>query len=294
MTVDSPSPAHHQIKPTDAGDRAVIARTHGTGGPINRLVSPSDLGEIMKPFVFLDLGDLDGEHAPPLETGWHPHSGIATVTVVLDGAIRYAETTGNQGVLHAGSVEWMRAGGGVWHTGTALAGHVRAFQLWVALPEHLENAPNQSHYLRPEDVPEAGPVRVILGSHEGLRSPIDAPPMTYLVVTLRDGERWTYQPPAGHDIAWVAISEGTLDTSSRITRGEVAIFEHGEAPIDFVADGDTQFVVGSAPRHPHPLVLGNYSVHTSRATLQQGEAEIRRIGTELRHSGKNSYALARL
>src|SRR5262249_18465829 len=35
--------------------RAVAYRTHGyTHGPITRLVSPSDLGELIKPFVFLD------------------------------------------------------------------------------------------------------------------------------------------------------------------------------------------------------------------------------------------------
>ncbi len=280
----------------DAGGRPrqVVARTQGSGGAINRLVSPSDLAELMKPFVFLDHIQADGQFTPPIDTGWHPHSGIATVTVVLDGAVQYAETTGNSGVLHAGSVEWMQAGGGVWHTGTGTGVPVRAFQLWVALPEHLESAPNLSRYLSADEVPEAGPVRVILGAYGGAHSLIDAPPMTYLVVTLHDGEQWAYQPPAGHDVAWAAISKGALETSSRINGGEVAVFEHGQSEINFVADGDTQFVLGSAPRHAHPLVLGNYSVHTSRAALEQGEAEIRRIGTELRNQGKNSYALAQL
>lgn len=280
--------------PAQAPPRAIIARTRGSGGAINRLVSPSDLGELIKPFVFLDLFEFDGVHGPPLDTGWHPHSGIATVTVMLEGAGRYAETTGNEGILPAGAVEWMRAGGGVWHTGGAVPGRVRGFQLWVALPEHLECAPSESRYVNADDVPEAGPVRVVLGDYGDLRSPIDSPPMTYLVVTLKAGERWTYQPPSGHDVAWVAISEGALTASARIAGGEVAVFEPAETPIDFVAEGDTQFVLGSAVRHPYPLALGNYSVHTSRAALERGEAEIRRIGVELRRSGKKSYALARL
>jgi len=33
-------------------------------------------------------------------------------------------------------------------------------------------------------------------------------------------------------------------------------------------------------------VMGHYSVHTSRATLDQGEAEIRRIGAKLRQEGR--------
>jgi hypothetical protein len=39
-------------------------------------------------------------------------------------------------------------------------------------------------------------------------------------------------------------------------------------------------------KHPHELVMGYYSVHTSEATLAQGEAEIRRIGATLREEGR--------
>src|SRR5690242_12367336 len=97
--------------------REIAYRTRGqTGGPITRLMSPGDLGEYLKPFVFLDNFQFDaGAEAPmSMDHGWHPHSGIATVTVTLDGAARFAETTGKSGVLPKGSVEYMQAGGGVW------------------------------------------------------------------------------------------------------------------------------------------------------------------------------------
>src|SRR5215510_6382487 len=147
--------------------REIVYRTDGsTHGPITRLVSPSDLGEVMKPFVFLDLARFDASSDPtPMEYLWHPHSGIATVTVPL-----------------AGGIEWMRAGHGVWHTGQVEPGGARAFQLWVALPPELENAPSASLYVQPAQVPAVGPARVILGSYGGAQSPVDAPPMTYLQV----------------------------------------------------------------------------------------------------------------
>ena len=267
--------------------REIVYRTRGHAhGPIARLVSPSDLGELIKPFVFLDRFDFDGRAAPmEMELGWHPHSGIATVTVVLEGSIRYSETTGKAGVLSTGSVEWMRAGNGVWHTGAPEEGRVKAFQLWVALPPALENAANASHYVMPKDVPVEGPARVILGEYGDAKSPIAAPPMNYLSVSLRAGERWTYHPPKGHTVAWVAVHEGVLRTSSPIPSGEIAIFEPSEESIDFIAGGNTGFVLGSAAKHPHDLVLGNYSVHTSAEALRQGETEIRRIGQRLRADG---------
>lgn len=68
--------------------RAIALRTRGQRhGPITRLVSPSDIGEFIKPFVFLDLFDISGSTAPNF--GWHPHSGIATLTVLHEGALEY-------------------------------------------------------------------------------------------------------------------------------------------------------------------------------------------------------------
>jgi redox-sensitive bicupin YhaK (pirin superfamily) len=273
--------------------REIAYRTRGhAGGPITRLASPSDLGQLIKPFVFLDRFVFKGAAAAgAMDQQWHPHSGIATVTVVFDGAIKYAETTGKSGVVRAGGIEWMQAGGGVWHTGGAEPEGVTGFQLWVALPPELENAPNASHYVTPEAVPVVGPARVILGQFAGAQSPIAAPPLTYLAVSLKAGEHWSYQPEAGHSVAWVAVLDGELQTSARVSRGELVIFEPSEQAIDFVAATDARFVLGSAAPHPHELVLGNYSVHTSARALSDGETEIRRIGKTLREQGKDSYAL---
>jgi len=272
---------------TRAVSREIIHQIRGRKrGPITRLVSPSDLGEVIKPFVFLDhavLGDRDA----PMDKNllWHPHSGIATVTVVLEGSIEYAETTGKSGVVETGGVEWMRAGNGVWHTGAAGTGEVRVFQLWVALPPELENGPVASHYVTPDEIPSVGPARVILGSYDGATSPIAAPPMTYLSVSLKAGERWRYHPAKGHTVAWVAVDRGTLRTPAPVAVGEVAIFEPSEESLDFLAQGDTRFVLGSAEKHPYGLALGNYSVHTSEKALLEGEAEIRRIGQRLLADG---------
>ena len=65
--------------------RAIAQRTRGiTHGPVTRLMSPSDLGAILKPFVFLDLFDHEG---PPFNGPLHPHSGIATLTYIAEGAV---------------------------------------------------------------------------------------------------------------------------------------------------------------------------------------------------------------
>jgi hypothetical protein len=109
--------------------------------------------------------------------------------------------------------------------------------------------------------------------------------INYLSVTLKAGQSWDYQPPAGHSVAWAAVSEGRLSSPGAIDAGEMVAFDEGGAPICFVASENTDFVVGSAVKHPHDLVLGYYSVHTSEAALQRGEARIQEIGQGLRAQG---------
>jgi redox-sensitive bicupin YhaK (pirin superfamily) len=279
-TVIERSPALTSEQP--AQQRPIIYRTRGsTRGGVTRLISPSGADKLIKPFVFLDLFHL---RSSGHKMGMHPHSGIATVTVIMDGALEYRETTGSQGILPTGGIEYMSAGGGVWHEGGPIEnGAVRGFQLWLALPPEDENGQSHSMYLAPDRVQQAGPARVVIGSHEGVGSDIRTrAPINYLHVTLKDGERWSYLPPVGHDVAWVAVADGVLETAGLRLSGELGVFEKGEGRLEFVARGDTQFVLGSSPTHPHPLVTGYYSVHTSQAALETGEAGIERLGAELR------------
>ena len=271
----------------EARERRIAFVTRGrTHGPITRLVSPSDIGELIKPFVFLDYAEVMPRPEPLF--GIHPHSGIATLTTILAGGLAYEDTTGKSGTVPAGGLEWMKAGNGVWHDGGAAPGELlRAFQLWVALPPAEENSEARSQYVSPESVQHEGPARVILGGYGGARSVIDAPAgINYLHVRLKDGERWTYTPPEGHTIGWLAIDSGSLRASRPIDAGELAVFEESGDAIELRAVGDTSFVLGSALKHDHPLVLGTYSVHTTPGALARGEARIREIGRELRAQGR--------
>jgi redox-sensitive bicupin YhaK (pirin superfamily) len=276
-----------EVAPThDAVEaRKIVHRTRGLGhGPIRRLMSPGDLGELVKPFVFLDLIVHDGDgFTGPL----HPHSGIATLTYIGEGAINYVDPDQSTGRLPAGGVEWMQAGRGMWHGGGTEPGKLRGFQLWIALPPELELGPTRSLYQPPEDVAIAGPARVLLGTHGGVASPIDPPSaMTYLAVNLKSGERWTFTPAADQVVLWTAIAIGTVATPSELHAGEMVIFEQSGRAVEYVALEDSEFVLGAAVPHDHDLVLGSYSVHSSREALSAGEQQIREIRVKMLAEGR--------
>jgi redox-sensitive bicupin YhaK (pirin superfamily) len=191
--------------------------------------------------------------------------------------------------VRAGGVEWMRAGKGVWHSGGAgEPGWTRGFQLWVALPAHLELGASESLYQSAADIPQAGPARVLLGSYDGAASAIEAPSsINYLAIRLKAGETWRYAPPQDHAVLWVALGKGAIEASREaLDHGEIVVFEPGADPVEFKALTDTEFMIGSAARHPHDLVLGYYSVHTSAEALQAGEARIDEIRDSLVAEGR--------
>ncbi|WXL24042.1 pirin family protein [Ectopseudomonas mendocina] len=279
-------------------ERPVIHVTEGhTHGPITRLMSPSDLGQILKPFVFLDLFKVGGVNVQALGSmPLHPHSGLATVTVLPEGSMRFDVPESGAGTISYGGVEWMKAAAGVWHGKEMIIENVprlTGFQLWLALPPELENSQPESQYFEAKSIPQSGPAHVIIGEYQGIQSPVNAPKgINYLLVTLKAKERWTYQPPAGHSVAWLALAKGQLSTGVSLKTGEMAVFAPGSAAIDLENPGeeDAVFVLGSAVPHPHSLHLGSYSVHTSAEALEMGERRITELARTLREAGDRRTA----
>ena len=140
------------------------------------------------------------------------------MTVFTRGDVTFDDPIAGHGTIGYGGLEWARAGLGMWHGKELSAGSspmVQGFQLWIALPPELERAEPEAQYLGADLVPSIGPARLIVGTYETATSPVRAPRgINYLLVTLKPGERWTYEPPGGHTVAWVAIAEGALRPAS--------------------------------------------------------------------------------
>ena len=268
--------------------RHIEHRTRGTQhGFIRRMVSPGDLGARLKPLVFLDF--VHGPVPKGAGFGFHPHSGIATLTYALDADAAYEDTAGQKGIVEATGLEWMRAGEGTWHQGFV---HPRretttAFQLWVALPPSLENGPPEGIYVAPTQVPQVGHVRVLLGDFGGRAHPIPAPSsMTYLDVVLDAGEAWRFTPRPDPTVGWAFVYRGAARVAGEPVREELVVLDasNGEVVIDALEP--SRVLVGSAAPHPHRLVLGSHSVHTNEASLARGEATIREVAAQLRRDGR--------
>jgi redox-sensitive bicupin YhaK (pirin superfamily) len=265
-----------------------------THGPITRLVSPSDIGGQLKPFIFLDY--FNAQIEPGFGFPMHPHSGIATLTWQPGTDVAYQDTTGQQGTLKAGGLEWMNAGGGAWHKATLLGrGHATGFQLWVAMPPGVENGPSQGQYVAPDHVATlsipGGQVKVLLGSLRSETATATSPivshqEMNYFVVELETNASWTYTPPLHHEIAFaVGFAGAPLVNGTKLQQTLAVLGSKGSIQIS-AAVGPVQVLLGTAVKHNWDLVLGTSSVHTSEAALAEGLRTIRAIGAQLNRAGK--------
>lgn len=270
---------------TSLNKRKIIYRTKGsTHGPITRLVSPSDVGELIKPFVFLDY--VNAPKGPGF--GFHPHSGIATLTYPLTFDVEHEASTGQIDTVLRQGVEWVVTGGGIWHKGKVIKGdQAVGFQLWFALPAEFENSEPHAQFIFPQDVKEVGGVRLLHGEYLDHHSTISSPVKANLMfVKLSAGETWSYQPPMNNHVAWIFLQNGSMTVNEESVSHELAVFEETSGELSFRAITDCAFLLGSAVKHDEDLVLGSYSVHTNSQSLAKGENQIHQIGMELKRQGK--------
>src|SRR6267154_98329 len=92
-----------------AGRRRIALVAHGRRhGPITRLITPWDIGELTRPFVLLKYAEVERPSRPLFRS--YPPSGITTLTVVLNGELSFEDATGKRGEVAAAGFAWMKAG----------------------------------------------------------------------------------------------------------------------------------------------------------------------------------------
>ena len=86
-----------------------------------------------------DLGDRPG-----MQVWAHPHTGLQTVSWLLEGAVEHRDSLGSQALVRPGELNLMTAGRGIVHSELSLPDRpprLHGVQLWVALPDGVRDMP---------------------------------------------------------------------------------------------------------------------------------------------------------
>lgn len=150
-----------------------VKAVDGAGVNLTRVLGKPNIYDF-DPFLMLDSFDSFNPEDYVKGFPWHPHRGIETVTYLVNGAIRHADTIGNHGVISEGSSQWMSAGGGILHQEMPLASeHMLGFQLWINMPkEHKMHKPMYNELNIGKEIQEVkeqnATINVISGQYKGV------------------------------------------------------------------------------------------------------------------------------
>jgi quercetin 2,3-dioxygenase len=237
------------------------------------LIAPGDPGRT-DPFLVMGEEKLS---SPGFD--WHPHRGMETMTLILDGVLEHGDSQGNAGLLQPGDVQWMTAGHGVIHRELAARDeYAHIVQLWVNLPSAQKLVPARYQDISPEALhPEPGVAVRLISERAENRWPILG-----LVLTLEPGV--TYQQVlAADERAFAHVLSGRVLVAGREVRsGQVAwtdpLSAGGPTTLEFrTPQQDRPATVMLFAGRPigEPVVAGGPFVMNSQAEIDQAHRDFR-------------------
>lgn len=221
MNSPIPSSPVHQSRVVE---KLVVGRPtrDGAGVRLTRVLT-SELQQRLDPFLMLDNFASDDPKDYGAGFPDHPHRGFETVTYMVAGRMRHQDSSGGEGLLQNGGVQWMTAGRGLIHSEMPEQeeGRMEGFQLWLNLPSHQKMCTPGYRDIQSEEVPELNTpegvfVRVIAGQTHGVRGAVHRPPAQYptepLYLDLHFSGKQTFsQPLPPRHNAFVYVYRGELE-----------------------------------------------------------------------------------
>ncbi|MCB1759923.1 MAG: pirin family protein [Gammaproteobacteria bacterium] len=260
-----------------------IPATDGAGVQLTRVIGQPAL-PMLDPFLLLDAFRSDRPQDYLAGFPPHPHRGFETVTYLLSGRMRHRDSTGHEGIIEPGGIQWMTAARGIVHSEMPEQenGLLEGFQLWVNLPAaHKMDPPAYQEYSVsriPLELREGGvEVRVIAGSTSLHTVGPVVQPLTlprYLDLKLPPGSRFR-EPSAPQHNAFVYVINGPLliagpaGSELQLQRDDLGIFSRGDEISLRAAEREARCLVVSGKPLNEPVARGGPFVMNTREELQQ-------------------------
>jgi redox-sensitive bicupin YhaK (pirin superfamily) len=246
--------------------------------------------EQTSPFVLMDYGPPK-EFTPTAHgkrgVGWHPHRGFETVTLAWEGAVAHRDNAGHAGIIGPGDVQWMTAGGGIFHEEyhedgfTRRGGSMHMMQLWVNLPRKDKAAAPGYQPITAGQIPRvvlpdgAGAVRVIAGAYGDARGPARTfTPMSMLDVTLTAGGRLPVEMPRSYNAMAVVVAGRAHAGGQSARAGELLLFAHDGERMELTADEDSHVLILAGEPIDEPIVQYGPFVMNSFDEIRQAVMDV--------------------
>ena len=200
------------IKPINSSDGAGVKLKRSIG------VEPN----YFDPFLMLD--EFGSENSEDYIAGFppHPHRGIETVTYMLAGDFEHKDSTGGEGKMSAGDVQWMKTGSGIIHSEMPAMkeGKLHGFQLWINMPAKLKMSKPEYIYIDADKMKihkdSDKQIKVIAGKFEKAEGPVkghNVEPI-YFDVELNKGKKFDFKIPSTHN-SFIYLIDGEIEIGEK-------------------------------------------------------------------------------
>ena len=200
------------IKPINSSDGAGVKLKRSIG------VEPN----YFDPFLMLD--EFGSENSEDYIAGFppHPHRGIETVTYMLAGDFEHKDSTGGEGKMSAGDVQWMKTGSGIIHSEMPAMkeGKLHGFQLWINMPAKLKMSKPEYIYIDADKMKihkdKDKQIKVIAGKFEKAEGPVkghNVEPI-YFDVELNKSKKVDFTIPSTHN-SFIYLINGEIEIGEK-------------------------------------------------------------------------------
>jgi redox-sensitive bicupin YhaK (pirin superfamily) len=217
-----------------------------------RRLLPQRQRRMVGAWCFVDhFGPEDVSGRPGMQVAPHPHTGLQTVTWLVDGEIVHRDSLGSDQPIRPGQLNLMSSGHGISHSELSPPEHppgMHGLQLWVALPEvERHGEPRFEHHadlpvLRDGDAT----LTVLAGRYRSAKSPAGVHTPLVAVEMVLPG-------PGSHRLSLEpAFEYGVLTMSGAVDVGDVTVTS---GSLLYLAPGRSELTV-EAPGEARVVLLG--------------------------------------
>ncbi len=220
----------------------------------------------------------------------HPHRGFEPVTFLFSGKMHHKDSTGSEGFLESGDVQWMTAGKGIIHSEgpssqfVTEGGTLELIQLWVNLPRANKMTEPKYQDIKKKDIPvvqfENISAHVVAGTINGVHGPASTfTSMNAVMGYFTENGKAAIEIPANHN-ALLYLLDGYLNIGeTTYSDKEMIVFANDgdNISIETLSEGKFLLLTGEPINEPvvqqGPFVM-NYPAEIQEAIMDYHEGKM--------------------
>jgi redox-sensitive bicupin YhaK (pirin superfamily) len=247
-------------------------------------------------WAFVDhYGPDDIAGGSGMQVAPHPHTGLQTVSWLLEGRVHHRDSLGSDVEFGPGQLALMTAGHGIAHSEQSPVSHPRYLhgaQLWAVRPDaHRDTAPAFEHHgALPGFTSDGLRATVLMGAFGGARSPGTAyTPLVGVDLDLRAGA--DVEVPLEPDFEYgLLASSGSADVEGApLERGAMLYLGTGRRSLRLrTGESSKLLLLGGEPFEERIVMWWNFVGRSGAeiaAYAEQWHAEDERFGTVVGYDG---------